>query len=408
MAQELLDPGIRLNLAPVLDVLTERYNPGIGIRSFGRDPELVSQLGAAFIRGSQEHGVSACAKHFPGKGAAAVDAHVELPTIRLACREFETIHLAPFRAAVEAGVDCVMSSHVRFPTLDSKPATFSEKITSRLLRQRLGFRGVVISDDLCMGAITRTWPIQLASVEALKAGHDLLIIAHDRQTQREAADLLRGAVEDGQIGKRAIATSHERIEKLLKPVPQSRQPSPTEGQALSETLSELAIESVRQGALELPLRPNARPLLILLPDFREVSERFTFEGGPLGPEKALRSLLAHWGPARLLRTPLESERLGNLPQEIGRSTRIVFLCFEAMRFPGQEAILKLLKRLAPNKTAVCLIKNPYDRKLLSPGMTALDAGGWRLCQLKAALKRILAPDRSPLAPCTRGPLCLSQ
>jgi beta-N-acetylhexosaminidase len=135
MALELFPLGIRMNLAPVLDVSTKNYNPGIGIRSFGQDPTLVGKLGAAFTRGLQDHSVSACAKHFPGKGAATVDAHVDLPTIKLPRAGFIKTHLAPFKAATAAGVDAVMTSHVRFPAFDSVLATFSKKIVGDVLRK---------------------------------------------------------------------------------------------------------------------------------------------------------------------------------------------------------------------------------------------------------------------------------
>lgn len=121
MARELAPLGVRMNLAPVLDVATKDYNPGIGIRSFGSDPKIAARLGAAFVRGLQDSGVSACAKHFPGKGAATVDAHVDLPTIKLPRAAFKRAHLAPFAAAVRAEVDAIMTSHVRFPPSTRSP-----------------------------------------------------------------------------------------------------------------------------------------------------------------------------------------------------------------------------------------------------------------------------------------------
>src|ERR1035437_7385853 len=144
MARELAPLGVRMNLAPVLDVETKDYNPGIGIRSFGPDVRMAGRLGAASVRGRAEHSVSAWARHFPGKGAATVDAHVDLPTISLPRAAFKRTHLAPFHDAVRAGVDSVMTSHVRFPAFDSVPATFSTKIVRGLLRGELGYDGLVV------------------------------------------------------------------------------------------------------------------------------------------------------------------------------------------------------------------------------------------------------------------------
>src|SRR5262245_11788192 len=149
--RELRRLGVDMSFGPVLDVLTERYSPNIGIRSYGMDPDLVSRLGAERIRGLQAAGVSACAKHFPGHGHAPVDAHLGLPVIDSDWSEMHAAHLLPFMAAMEAGVDSIMTSHPLYPRLDptpNTPATFSRLIVQDYLRGQVGFRGVVVSDDL--------------------------------------------------------------------------------------------------------------------------------------------------------------------------------------------------------------------------------------------------------------------
>lgn len=398
MARDLRRLGIGLNLAPVLDVVKD-YNPGIGIRSFGADPRLAGKLGAAMIRGLQDHGVSACAKHFPGKGAARVDAHVSLPVIRLAPAEFERDHLAPFRAAVNAGVDCVMTSHVRYPALDRAPATFSPRITRDLLRERLGFRGVVVADDLCMGAVTGRLPIQAAALKTLEAGHDLLLIAHDTRAQFEAVELLRRAKvqrapdvsnDDRALNQERLRASLRRVAGLMGRGAGSRPAGSSAGdRRLAERVAGQALEVLATQGPGLGWRPDGRPPLILFPDFREVRERFTFEGGPLGPERWLKAAAGRWGPARVLRTPVERKELGGLAQAVRRAPRVLFFCFEAMRFPGQRAVLDLVQGSAMEKTAVALIRNPWDRRLLKPGGAAVDAKGYRLSSLKTALHAVL-------------------
>ncbi|MDE2038855.1 MAG: beta-N-acetylhexosaminidase [Elusimicrobia bacterium] len=390
MALELRPLGIQLNLAPVLDVLTPNYNPGIGIRSFGPDPALAGRLGSAMIRGLQDHGVSACAKHFPGKGAATVDAHVALPTIRLGRSAFERGHLRPFKDAVRSGVACVMTSHVRYPALDGQVATFSEKITRRLLRERLGFKGVVIADDLCMGAVSARMPIQEAAVKAFAAGHDLLILAHDRQAQEEAAQLMEQALADGLVDREGLEASCARIAALLERPASPQRASAREGQLLARRVARRGIALARRGALALPLKPSKRPLLVVLPDFSEVAQRFTFEGGPRGPEREIRGRLSRWGRARLLRAPVESGDLNGLAKAVEEAERVLFFCFEARRFPGQKAALRLLSRRAADKTAVALVRGRWDLDWADPKMTALDAGGYRLCQLSAVLDEVLA------------------
>ncbi|MCR4296074.1 MAG: beta-N-acetylhexosaminidase, partial [Elusimicrobia bacterium] len=248
MARELAPLGIRMNLAPVLDVATKAYNPGIGIRSFGSNPSLVGRLGAALIKGLQDNGVSACAKHFPGKGAATVDAHVDLPTIELPRAAFGRVHLAPFRAACAAGVDAVMTSHVRFPAFDKEVATFSTKIVRDVLRGELGYDGLVVSDDLCMGAITKRWPVAEATLKCLDAGHDVLMIAHDLQGMTDAVELLRQAgAPEGQL-----SAADARITRLLH-----RRKAPaaklSDGAELSARIAAKAVVVARRGATALPV-----------------------------------------------------------------------------------------------------------------------------------------------------------
>src|SRR5438874_7726714 len=188
-ARELRRLGIDLNLGPCLDVLTERYSPNIGIRSYGKDPRIVSRYGVARIRGMARGGLSACAKHFPGKGHSPLDAHLKLPTIDSTLADMKAIHLPPFHAAIADGIDCLMTSHPVYPNLDPTgvPATFSRRIVRDYLRDEAGFKGVIISDDLEMGAIGETCPIGEAITRTAAAGHDLLLVCHTEPAQRAAA-----------------------------------------------------------------------------------------------------------------------------------------------------------------------------------------------------------------------------
>lgn len=382
MALELAPLGIRLNLAPVLDVETGSYNPGIGMRSFGEDFALAGRLGAAFTRGMQDHGVSACAKHFPGKGAASVDAHVDLPVIRLPRAAFERTHLKPFRDAVAAGADAVMTSHVVFPAYDKAPATFSPKLVRRVLRERLGYDGLVISDDLCMGAVTRRWPVAEAGLKCLDAGHDMLMIAHDLQGMRDSVEVLRQAC--GPDDEPALAASAARIARLLPRRRAAARPSAAKGLALARLIAGKAVSVERAGALPLPA--PRRGTLIVAPDLREVRDRFTFEGGPAGLDAVIRRAARGCAFAR---APVATTALGGLADAARRAERVVFLCFEARRFPGQAAALKLLAKTAPKKTAAVLIRSSRDLDLCPRAMTVADARGYRAVSLEAALSAVL-------------------
>src|SRR5919197_2607679 len=215
-ARELRRLGVDLNLAPVLDVLTERYSPNIGIRSFGKDPALVGRYGAARIRGMSREGLSACAKHFPGKGHAPLDAHLALPIIESTWAEMHATHLPPFLEAIAAGVECVMTSHPVYPNLDPArvPATFSRLLVEEYLRGEVGFRGVIVSDDLEMGAVSETCPVGEAPVRAAAAGHDLLLVCHTAPAQRAAATALVEAYRTGRLPRAGLERAAARVRAL--------------------------------------------------------------------------------------------------------------------------------------------------------------------------------------------------
>jgi beta-N-acetylhexosaminidase len=174
IASELAAVGVNWNLAPVADVNVPA-NPVIGSRAFGSDAELVARHVAAYVRGTQSRRVAACAKHFPGHGATEQDSHLELPTV---AGDVEN-GLEPFRAAIAAGVQTLMTAHVRVPALDDAPATLSARIVQGLLRERLGFDGLVLADALEMKAVSATVGVEESAVRALGAGVDALCIGHD-------------------------------------------------------------------------------------------------------------------------------------------------------------------------------------------------------------------------------------
>lgn len=218
-ADELQRLGVSVNLAPCVDVLAEGCDPIIGDRSYGSDPQRVSTLSMARIKGLQSHGVAACAKHFPGLGAVPRDPHKVLPTIGLDWKAMEAVHLMPFRAAVGAEVATIMSSHVCYPGLgepEGLPATFSPRLIRDLLRGRLGYRGVILTDDLEMGALRTFGTIGEAAVRAVAAGHDVALICSDVSAAEEAFARLRRAYQDGRLDAQGLQASASRVDRLRK------------------------------------------------------------------------------------------------------------------------------------------------------------------------------------------------
>lgn len=208
-AQEARAIGLNWVLAPVVDVNNNPDNPVINVRAFGETPEQVIRLTTAFIRGAQAYPVLTTAKHFPGHGDTAVDSHLELPVISHNRERLNQVELPPFVAAIAAGVDSVMSAHLLIPALDSQyPATLSPAILTGLLRQELGFDGLVSTDALIMGAIAKRYGIGEAAVLAVLAGADILMMPPDPETAILAVE---AAVEAGRIAPEQILTAVERI-----------------------------------------------------------------------------------------------------------------------------------------------------------------------------------------------------
>ncbi len=214
-AAELRAVGITVDFAPVVDVLTNPSNAVMAKRTFGSDPARVGRLGVAVARGLHAGGVAACAKHFPGHGDTDEDSHLALPVVRRDRAWLEAVELPPFAAAIAAGAAMVMTAHVVYPALDAaRPATLSPAIIDGLLRRRLGFDGVVVTDDLEMAAIAARFDWDEAAVMAVEAGCDLLLISHDADRQRRAIAALRRALAEGRLSADRVAASLERIARL--------------------------------------------------------------------------------------------------------------------------------------------------------------------------------------------------
>ena len=200
-ARQLRGIGANFNLAPDLDVNSNSMNPVIGVRSFGDDAARVAELGAQAVRGYGEAGLLCCGKHFPGHGDTAVDSHLGLPCIDKSLAELEKTELVPFRAAIEAGIPAIMSSHILFPQIEPSgvPATMSRRIMHDILRGGLGFDGLVLSDCMVMDAIRLHYGTANGVVAAMKAGVDMVFVCSNPALQRESAEAAVAAAERGEI-----------------------------------------------------------------------------------------------------------------------------------------------------------------------------------------------------------------
>lgn len=225
VGEELAETGCTLTFAPDVDVNSNPLNPVIGVRSFGADEALVARHSAAWTRGVQAAGIAACAKHFPGHGDTSSDSHLALPTIDVDAATLRSRELAPFRAAVDAGTLTVMTSHILVPAIDPlNPATFSAPILEGILRDELGFTGVIVSDALDMVGASGEIGIPEAAVRALAAGCDLLCIGTDNSDAEigEILDHVLRAVEEGRLSGERVAEASGRVAWLAERTAEAR------------------------------------------------------------------------------------------------------------------------------------------------------------------------------------------
>lgn len=207
--------GFNLDFAPVLDVNSNPDNPVIGDRSFGDNLNIVTRLGIQTMKGIQNEGVISVMKHFPGHGDTGVDSHLELPKVGKSYEELSNLELVPFKKAILEGADVSMVAHILLPKIDDNyPASMSKEVITGILREDYDFDGVVITDDLTMEAITDHYNIADAAVQTVKAGGDLLLVAHNPNLIAKVFDKLKAAVENGEISEDRIDESVERITNL--------------------------------------------------------------------------------------------------------------------------------------------------------------------------------------------------
>lgn len=402
-AGDLRRMGINLNFAPCLDVNNNPANPVIGVRSYGERPELAARLGAAAIRGYQAGGVAACAKHFPGHGDTVADSHLELPVVPHDRERLDRVELVPFRAAVEAGVDAIMTAHVRFPAYEDGgvPATLSPRILTGLLRERLGFSGLIVTDCLEMKAISDTVGVGRGAVMAVKAGADLVLVSHRPDRQLEALEALHDAVRRGEIGeariddavRRILAAKRRRIGAAAGPGRDGdRTGAWPEAAAVARRACERAVTVVKNEGGALPLR-REWPTLAVWPEVR----RSTEVDEALRPSLTFGQALGRRGfrvKEIVVGSQPEPEELAAVLAEVrgGGFRQVVVGTYNAAFAPGQRELVEALLAEAAGPVVAVALRNPYDL-LQFPGVPAYVACYENRPLMMEALAAVLAGDR---------------
>ena len=381
LGQELRALGIGWNLAPVLDVLGDQPNPALGRRAFGRNPEVVTRLGLAMVRGLQRAGITPCGKHFPGLGWAQVDPHDALPRLDVSPSQL-AIQWQPFRAAIAAGLPTVMTTHVLVPALDAEyVTTWSWRTIHTYLRGELQFAGVCVSDDLQMGAMATGGTLAEIIRKTLQAGHDVALVGAKPEDWEAVLGQLQEAVDRGALPEHAA--SLQRISHLMAqadvaqvlPPAQDWQPATL----LAEQMAQASVRVVRDPQGWLPVR---QPVRLYLPDVTPVADWVLFE--PCWFDPAAMAALLGIPTAETVMTPLPAH--GSC-HPVGASgvtpgfTTHVLMVYDALRYGGQRQVVDALAQ-GGQPLVVVLVGNSEDVRWVPAGVTVVDAAGFRSPQLR--------------------------
>lgn len=395
-ARELAALGINLNFAPVADILDNYHNPVLGVRSFSDDPQAVAEYSSAFIEGYRCSRVAATAKHFPGHGGTSVDSHVDMPVVDRTVEEMERNDLVPFRAAIAAGVDCLMISHIWYSALDdaSTPATVSKRVMD-LARTELGYDGVIVTDCMEMGAIQKRMTTGEAVVRAIGAGADLALVSHHVELQQAALEALIAAVQDGTLPLSRLMEATRRLESLRMRVRSAETSRPNGGDELARSIAQRSITLVRDENGFLPLRlADNQPLGIV-----------TFSPQrPTGVEndRAIPSRLGTMSRnyhARVIEAPVEAAEPNAVLEALCETDTVMVGTSFTTGHPVQRDVVEAL--LDSGKRVVVLaLSDPFDLLSFPEALCFLAVYGNTPYQLDAALAVVFgeaeAPGRLPV------------
>lgn len=361
MGRDLRELGFTMNLAPVLDVNSNPHNPVIGVRSFGEDPQLVSDLGSAFIRGLRHAGIVAVAKHFPGHGATRHDSHYALPSLPYGLERLRKVELVPFRHAIDDGLAALMTAHIALPEIaESKdlPSTLSKNVLTNLLRGELGFDGIIMTDGLEMRGIVKNYGLEQAAVRAIQAGADMVLVVWTPRKQALVRRALLQAVKDSKLTEARIDISVRRIlrAKIKQHVfPAQGFSAPKVSKIDREINSRIALSAVtlvkNKGAV-LPLATSHKAGRVLVASPQRSFRKALAAGLPKYKTQELR--LA-WAPDKKRRLSDQEKLL-----QAAKKADIIVLALSNSYYIG---LTRALKKRFPNKPLVLVsFGSPYMLK----------------------------------------------
>jgi beta-N-acetylhexosaminidase len=372
LASELVAVGVNWNLAPVADVNNNPHNPVIGARAYSDDPNIVSAFARAAISTYQAAGLIACAKHFPGHGDTSVDSHVGLPSILHDRERLEQVELVPFRAAIEAGVASIMTAHLLVPALDDEwIGTLSAPILTGLLRDELGFKGMVVTDALEMHGVSDLLPEPRAAVESVRAGADALLTARRMDLNQDTFRALLHAVRSGHISSHRFESALRRLLEAkagcVAKLPATdaeraaREVGSAEHKRTALELARRTITVVRDEANLLPLaRDLGQRLVVLSPlgSSQTMMEKWTSGDSPLGAAVLER---APGAVEIAVDYPVSQTTLSQIERAVDGAAVIVLGTLNAILDADQVHLAELVGDRAPHAALVAVaLRTPYD------------------------------------------------
>ncbi len=379
-AGELREIGVNFNLAPVLDVNSNPQNPVIGVRSYGTSPQKVKSFALETIKAYENTGVLCCGKHFPGHGDTAVDSHLALPLIDSPMESLKKMELAPFQAAIDGGIPAIMTTHILFPQLEEEriPATMSRKIITDLLKNQMGFKGLVLSDGMEMNAIKEEYTTPVGCVKAIAAGVDIVFVCHDVDLMEKSIQAVTKAFEENHYNKEEFIASVEKILSFKEKSDQAfRSPFPTPFPSLPKAKEENA--ALMKKTLVLagnPLSPlGNRPFFI-----GPLAYRSTIASTPADTSLAFAPWFGKELQGKDITSPLNptKEEISNLIKGLQTKpmTHLVIATYNGHLNQGQIDLANELVDLGKEKkipVTVIALRNPYDLPLVSKEATKIAA-----------------------------------
>ena len=360
VGKELSALGINVNHAPVVDVNNNPDNPIIGVRAYSDDPAVVSNMAVSYINGLQKSKVMANAKHFPGHGDTSIDTHLALPTIEHDIGRLNSIELAPFKAAIAGGVDSIMTTHIIFKSIDELPATLSRKILTGLLREKLDFKGLIMTDSMSMDAIQDNFTMEKGCVMAINAGADLLCMRIAPEIQSRCYNTVLEAAKSGEIAIETINAAIERILHYKKkyglesapPMPQQIYP---QHEALADEISKKSITLVEDKLGLLPLSGN-KIFAISPPPYRANIADDSIVKLAAFSQTTAEALGCEY--AEIAVNPGKDEIEAVIKSIAGYDT-ILYASYNAIQYPGQVDLFNAIKA-AGKQVILVSLRVPYD------------------------------------------------